>query len=521
MNIFFNDKDKLLFKEKGINEATILDQIEIFKKGITFLKLKAPAFIENGIKKFDEKMQNELCRLYDDSLQSVSVLKFVPASGAASRMFKDMFTLKDKCINGELDEKSIKAINDFFKSITRFAFFKELKKIMTNDGVDVDKCLSEKDFLTFSEYILSEKGFNYANTPKALIKFHDYGSFVRAAVEEHLVEAALYGENGKDETNLHFTISPEHKESFVSLIEKVIKSYSELFNIKYNISYSVQRPSTDTIAVERDNMPFRETNGSLLFRPAGHGALIENLNDCKEEMIFIKNIDNVVPDRLKETTVHYKKIIGGLLIHLKDKIKEYLICLEGESINNIKLQEIASFAQSELFINIYAPLLSDEKKLKAFLFNKLNRPIRVCGMVVNEGEPGGGPFWVVKESTGEVSLQIVESSQIAIDDVLQKSFLKQSTHFNPVDLVCWTYDYKGHKFNLKDYVDKETGFISIKSKDGQELKALELPGLWNGAMADWITVFVDVPLITFNPVKTIDDLLRKEHDALDKIYDEG
>jgi len=513
MNISFNDNDKHLFKEKGITEKSILNQIEIFKKGIPFLRLSASALIDNGIKKFDKEKQIELCRLFDKSSKSISILKFVPASGAASRMFKDMFTLKDKCAKGIYDEASEKAVGDFFKRITHFAFFNDLKKVMTDDGIDIEKCISDNDYITTSDYILSEKGLNYANTPKGLIKFHDYGNFVRASVEEHLVEAALYCRNKENQADLHFTISPEHKKSFISLIEKVITNYSNLFKMKFNISYSIQKPSTDTIAVDLNNIPFRDNNGSILFRPAGHGALIENLNDCKEEIVFIKNIDNVVPDRLKDVTTLYKKIIGGLLIHLKDKIKEYLCLLEHIKINKDKLSEIAIFAKTELFINIDASVLLDEKKLKAFLIRKLNRPIRVCGMVVNEGEPGGGPFWVEDRETREISLQIVESSQIDIDDAAQKSFLKQSTHFNPVDLVCWTHDYKGNKFNLLNYVDKKTGFISIKSKDGKTLKALELPGLWNGAMADWITVFVDVPLITFNPVKTIDDLLRKEHNA--------
>ena len=511
MNLF-NDNDKLLFKEKGISEEAILNLIDIFRKGIPFLKLSAPAVLEYGIKKFDKIKQAELCHLFDASSQSVSILKFVPASGAASRMFKDMFTLREKCLKGILDDKSENAVKDFFKNITHFAFFNELKKIMTDDNVNFEKCLSDNDFITVSDYILSEKGLNYANTPKALIKFHDYGNFVRAAVEEHLVEGALYCKNKKNEIFLHFTISPEHKHNFVSLIEKVITYYSDFFNVTYNISYSIQKPSTDTIAVDLNNEPFRDNDGSLLFRPAGHGALIENLNACEEEIIFIKNIDNIVPDRLKDTTVKYKKIIGGLLIHIKDKVKEYLTLLESE-VNKEKLFEIVHFAKNELFINIEPSLLSDEKKLSLFLYKKLNRPIRVCGMVVNEGEPGGGPFWVENRETNEISLQIVESSQIDINDDAQSVFLKKATHFNPVDLVCWIYDYKGNKFDLPNYVDKKTGFISVKSKDGRELKALELPGLWNGAMADWITVFVDAPLITFNPVKTIDDLLRKEHDA--------
>jgi len=516
MSDLFNENDKQSFIEMGIAEATILNQIDQFKKGIPFLKLSASAVIPNGIKQFDNEKQLMMCLLFDELSATTQILKFVPASGAASRMFKDMFSLREKCLKNKDDQNILTEVAAFFDKLPHFAFFNDLKKKLSADSIDINQCISESNYLTISEYILNEKGLNYANTPKALIKFHNYGHFERVAIEEHFVEAALYCINQNNEANLHFTISPEHEHSFLSLINKEIAHYHNLFKVKFNISYSFQKPSTDTIAVDMNNQPFRESDGTLVFRPGGHGALIENLNDCKEQLIFVKNIDNIVPDRLKETTVKYKKVIGGLLVHLKDRIKDYLEALDKNEESDELLLEIADFSKEELFISIDSDTMADEKKLKEFLIKKLNRPIRVCGMVLNEGEPGGGPYWVENPANGEISLQIVESSQVDLNNPAQKTILTQSTHFNPVDLVCWTYDYKGNKFNLLNYVDTHAGFISIKSKDGRELKALELPGLWNGAMADWITVFVDVPLITFNPVKTIDDLLRKEHDGIER-----
>ena len=510
----FNENDRKLFKEKGIQEKNILEQLEIFKKGIAFLNIYSSANVPDGIHKFDDKTQKFLCGIYDSALENLSVLKFVPASGAASRMFKDLFSLREKVNAESTDTKYTQKINDFFNQLPYYGFYEELKNIMSKSNISLEDCISKMDFITITDYILNEKGLNYANTPKALIKFHRYKTFVRAAIEEHLVEAALYGSK-EGISELHFTISPEHKKNIIAFIENIRPDYEKKYQTTFKITYSVQKPSTDTIAVDLNNQPFRETDGSLLFRPAGHGALIENLNGCKQEMIFVKNIDNIVPDRLKAPTVLYKKIIGGLLISLKDKLKEFMYVMEDENITLDKLNEIVKFSREELFILVDHALFKQKDKLLNYLKQKLNRPLRVCGMVVNEGEPGGGPFWVKDNETNEISLQIVESSQINLADKNQSAVLKSATHFNPVDLVCWVYDYKGNKFHLPDYVDARTGFISIKSKDGRELKALELPGLWNGAMADWITVFVETPLITFNPVKTIDDLLRKEHQAIE------
>jgi hypothetical protein len=329
-------------------------------------------------------------------------------------------------------------------------------------------------------------------------------------MEEHLVEAAEYSNNGKV-AKLHFTVSQEHLDIFKKIVNYVVPKYEKQFGIKYDISFSVQKPSTDTIAVDMNNEPFRDKNGKLVFRPGGHGALIQNLNDLHKEIIFIKNIDNVVPDRFKATTYKYKKVLGGYLFRLQQQQFEYLELLDDGDVTNEELDEITAFAKDKLMIDIpdFFSTYNEIEKVD-FLYGKLNRPMRVCGMVKNEGEPGGGPYFT-RNSSDEISLQIVESSQIDHKNEKQEAMFRSSTHFNPVDLVCATQDFKGNSFNLPDYVDPETGFISLKSKDGKDLKAMELPGLWNGAMADWITIFVEVPILTFNPVKTVNDLLRETH----------
>ncbi len=360
------------------------------------------------------------------------------------------------------------------------------------------------------EYLLEDKGLGYGKLPKGLLKFHHYDSANRVALEEHLVEAAKYGTSKNGKAIVHFTVSPEHMEKFAEQVHKVKAKYENEFKVTYDISFSVQKSSTDMIAVDMENEPFREKDGSLLFRPGGHGALIENLNDLNANLIFIKNIDNVVPDRLKKTTTVYKKAIGGLLLKLQSEAFELLKGLDKRNDPEL-IKRVAEFAKTELNIKIpqdFEGLNLNDKK--SFLHRHLNRPIRICGMVKNEGEPGGGPFWV-KNSKGEVSLQVVESSQVNSNDDAQMEILKSSTHFNPVDLVCGIKNYNGESFDLHKFIDPETGFISIKSKDGKNLKAQELPGLWNGAMADWITIFVEVPVITFNPVKTVNDLLRPQH----------
>jgi hypothetical protein len=432
-------------------------------------------------------------------------------------MFKHLFSFREE--SGEEKKKPLEGFGEkdfnstyhFFKNLDKFAFFQDLSESMEATGKSISRAIEDRDYDLILDHLLSLPGLNYGNLPKGMIKFHQYPGFSRTALGEHLVEGANYCKDAGGVVRIHFTVSPEHMEGFKALVDEVVPYYSEKFNVTYDISFSIQKPSTDTLAVDMSNEPFREEDGSLLFRPGGHGALIENLNDIDSDIIFIKNIDNVVPDHLKEETYRYKKVLGGLLLDVIEKINEYLAELENPNINNGRVYEIEKYCSSELSLQFPADFnnYSHDDKRETLQY-MLNRPVRICGMVKNEGEPGGGPFWV-RNSKGEVSLQIVESSQINKDDEQQAEILAGATHFNPVDLVCSVRDYKGQKFDLRKFVDPETGFISIKSKNGKQLKAQELPGLWNGAMANWITLFVETPIITFNPVKTVNDLLRPQH----------
>ena len=490
--------DKQQLEALGISAQQVENQIVQFKNGFAFSDLIAPATIGKGIVRFNENEIKDLVRQFDEDKKYYDIIKFVPASGAASRMFKDLYAMKPD------------AVETFINGIHNFAFFNDLKCQLQAKGKDIEKMLENHEYQEIVDTLLNADGMNYGNLPKALLKFHKYGDSARLAMEEHLVEAAEYSNNG-EVAKLHFTVSQEHLDIFKKIVNYVVPKYEKQFGIKYEIGFSVQKPSTDTIAVDMNNEPFRDKDGKLVFRPGGHGALIQNLNDLHKEIIFIKNIDNVVPDRLKDTTYKYKKVLGGYLFRLQQQQFEYLQLLDDGDVTNEELDEITAFAKDKLMIDIpdFFKTYNEIEKID-FLYGKLNRPMRVCGMVKNEGEPGGGPYFT-RNSSDEISLQIVESSQIDHKNEKQEAMFRSSTHFNPVDLVCATQDFKGNSFNLPDYVDPETGFISIKSKDGKDLKAMELPGLWNGAMADWITIFVEVPILTFNPVKTVNDLLRETH----------
>lgn len=506
-------EDLKLLQIKGIDPKSIDIQISRFKNGFPYIKLAKPAMIKDGIHAFGPKEVQRLADYYNLNYKGYEVLKFVPASGAASRMFKNLFeysTLQTEEERQKIFAKD-KSLHSFFEKLTSFAFYPDLVAELAKNEFSVEECLAKHDYSTIIDYLLTEKGLNYANLPKGLLVFHYYEDGTRMAMEEHLVEGANYCKGKQNRVAVHFTISPEHADKFIDEINRRKSKYEKAFNITYEITFSIQKSSTDTIAVDLQNKPSREKDGSLLFRPSGHGALIENLNDREGEIIFIKNIDNVVPDKLKADTYLYKRLIGGYLIHLQEIIFEYLEALEKGNIDDLDIKAILKFARKELSLipAVDFNSLSHIEKID-YLFNKLNRPTRVCGMVKNEGEPGGGPFWV-ENNDGELSLQIVESLQIDMNDARQKEIFGQATHFNPVDLVCGVMDYKGRNFDLREYVDTSTGFISVKSKDGRSLKAQELPGLWNGAMADWNTAFVEVPITTFNPVKTVNDLLRKEH----------
>jgi len=501
----FTPSDLQQLKDKGILVAQAEGQLTSFAQGFPYLKIKRAASIGEGLIQLTEAEINIAIEIWEHYLQKThKVQKFVPASGAASRMFKDLFEF----MNGKYEIPTTPFEKHFFDNISHFAFFADLNAMcLLNEQLNVEQLLNNGYYKKIVSNLLDEKGLSYGTLPKGLLKFHNYPHDNRTPFLEHLVEGALYATSNNVST-IHFTVSTEHRDLFESHLAESLAEYQKRFGIQFDITFSEQKPSTDTIAADTNNQPFRTTDGKLLFRPGGHGALIENLNDLDADIVFIKNIDNVVPDRLKNTTIIYKKVIAGLLVSLQQQTFAYLKELENPSISDAKLLIIAQFCAKRL--NNYHPEQKhlSREELIAYLHNKLNRPIRVCGMVKNEGEPGGGPF-LTENADGTVSPQILESSQIE-----DKMMIAKSTHFNPVDLVCAVKNYKGEKFHLPDYVDKQTGFISLKSKDGKELKALELPGLWNGAMSDWNTIFVEVPIETFNPVKNVNDLLREQHQGM-------
>lgn len=509
----FTEKDLIQLQEKGITPQLAQHQIERFKSGFPFIRLAAAATPSHGIVRLDENQLHHFVGWYDEHAPQMQVLKFVPASGAATRMFKDLFTWREKLAAGtaaeELMEQDEQA-REFFTQLRTFAFWDDLERLMGENGKDALGLWESKNYLPLLETLLSEQGLGYALLPKGLLRFHRYNDHNRTAFEEHLAEGAQYARSESGKVNLHFTVSAEHRGRFINHTGDVLNRWEEHFDANYEVKFSVQKPSTDTLAVDMENKPFRDHDGSLLFRPGGHGALIQNLNELKEDLIFIKNIDNVVPDRIKEETIAWKKALGGMLLKYREEIFRILEQVESRNFSQSDYIAARSFALDKLCIDGAALPQKLEDGLDA-LVSLLNRPIRICGMVKNVGEPGGGPFWVKDPNTGNLSLQIVESSQVDHNDKQQKEIFLQATHFNPVDLVCSFKDRKGKHFDLTQYTDPQTGFISIKSKDGKDLKAQELPGLWNGAMAQWITLFVEVPLITFNPVKTIMDLLRPEH----------
>ncbi len=489
----FSDKDLTQIKERGSDINIVKEQIENFKSGFPFIKAQKAATEGDGLLKLTSSEISDLVAYFDKEASKKKLLKFVPASGAASRMFKALFAAKDE---GKVD----KAVEQFVNEIADFAFYESLMEVTG----------SKNDQQTLLEGLLNKEGLDYGSLPKGLLEFHKYPDGTRTAIEEHMVEGAAYA-NRNGRVRLHFTVSPEHKSRFKSLIANVKKSYEEKYGVQFIFSYSEQKKSTDTIAVDMDNNPFRTEEGKILFRPAGHGALLENLNDQDADVIFIKNIDNVVPDHLKEQTITYKKVLAALVLKYQKQLFNFAKRLDKDEVSDYTRQKALSFLKNEL--NVIPPKgfrnWSNEDKL-AYAKNKINRPIRVCGMVQNVGEPGGGPFWL-ENGDGSVSTHIVESAQFNFNSKRQSEIFQNATHFNPVDLVVSTKNYKKEKFDLLKFRDPKTGFITEKSLSGKALKAQELPGLWNGSMSDWNTIFVEVPLITFNPVKTVNDLLRKEH----------
>ncbi|SFR54016.1 DUF4301 family protein [Maribacter stanieri] len=511
--IEITDKDLKQLESKGISKETMLSHINTFKEGIPFVKLENAAVIGNGILKFSEIEEKELIAFYDSKLKELDILKFVPASGAASRMFKALFSFLsaynpvEETLDTYLNRTNDKDIKKFSEGLERFPFY---QKVM--DRIELKSDSQGEKVYKFISELLGEDALNYGFYPKGLLPFHNYGSSAATPFEEHLKEGALYaGSNGK--AKLHFTISEQHEEMFGKEFKESGPKVSADTGIAYDVDYSFQKSSTDTLAVDMDNNPFRNEDGSVLFRPGGHGALIQNLNEQDADIIFIKNIDNVAVMKDAKAVADSKKVLAGVLLREQSKAFDYAALLDTGDVSDEKIEEIKNFLSANLnvrFSNDFGSKSNTEKI--NILKDKVNRPIRICGMVKNEGEPGGGPFWVTN-GKGEVSLQIIESAQIDMSNSQQANLLKNSTHFNPVDLVCAVRNYKGEKYDLLKFVDEKQGFITGKTKDGKELKALELPGLWNGAMAFWNTIFVEVPLVTFNPVKSVVDLLKDSHQA--------
>ena len=475
----FTHEEITQIEAHGLSVAAVEKQIENFRNGFPSLPVVRAAAGGDGVKQFDAESVAEREAYYTDNLRNLKTIKFVPASGAATRMFKELF----EYVN---DDKRTAGIDKLIMNLEKFAFFPELAKFLQPQ-------IDDKEVV---RNIIID-GLAYGAKPKGLVTFHAYKEGARKPVEEHLVEAALYA-SSNGEANIHFTVSPEHQDGFEALLKERQSYYEQKFGIKYNVSFSIQSPATDTIAVNQDNTPFRTDDGKLLFRPAGHGALITNLDKLDADVVFVKNIDNVTTDERKTDTVTYKKVLAGELLRLQSRAFELLRAFErGEDVT----AEATSFIVNDLCCKL------PENASRELVIETLDRPIRVCGMVKNEGEPGGGPFWV-RDDKGREQLQIAESSQIAAEDM---HLMKEATHFNPVDLVCGIKRYDGTKYDLTQYTDPKTGFISSKSAGGRELRAQELPGLWNGAMANWNTIFVEVPISTFSPVKVVQDLLRPEH----------
>ena len=506
------------FDFSQLDLESIKDQLKLFINGVKIPELVKPCTLGDGIVKINESEFDVLLNLHKTAAENSRLMKFVPASGAASRMFQKIQSVINKTENFTLEDlgkrsfedKESKAVYELLINLHQLAFYDDLKNILSLDESGIAE-LAKNSPAIILKAILFKTGLDYSSKPKGAIKFHRYSNGCRTAFKEQVYESLNYVLDKNNCLRIHFTISEEHKNLFVEIIEQVKSELKNDYSVE--ITYSFQKKSTDTIAVNENNNILLDKSGKMIMRPAGHGALIENLNDLDADILVIKNIDNLTTENLSAETVLYKKLLTGYLIKLQNQVIDYLHLLEKQEIEPKILDDISEFAERNLFVTKPNDFESWNKNQKhKFYFDKLNRPIRVCGMVKNQGEPGGGPFWI-KATDGSLSLQIIEQAQINMNDENQKNIFKQSTHFNPVDLVCAIRDYKNNKFDLHKFVDHQSGIITKKSKDGIELKALELPGLWNGSMADWITIFVEVPISTFNPVKEINDLLRKEHQS--------
>lgn len=504
----FTEHDRQFLASTGHTLETVLAQIEMFHKGMSFAKLHRPCTVGDGITVLPSEELAALDTSYAAAAAAGRITKFVPASGAATRMFQALLAFREP--PPEVPHPPASDVAQFVANLRHFAFYDELAHTLKQQALDIETLLARAHYTPLLTSLLMPEGLNYAGLPKALLKFHRYADCSRTPLEEHLVEAAAYAADRQQEARMHVTVSAEHLEA-VRAHTEAIRSRYERTGVRYAITFSLQHASTNTIAVDFDNVPVRDAQQRLLFRPGGHGALLTNLQELQADIIFIKNIDNVVPDRLKDITYRYKRALGGYLVQLQQQIGRYLEQLTTGTTDAILLREIFHFAAHKLSIMAPPELMQQPlAEQRRFLIQRLHRPLRVCGMVRNVGEPGGGPFWVQQED-GTLALQIVESSQVDTRSPAQQTILQSATHFNPVDLVCGVRDHRGQPFQLQDFADPQAGFIAHKTHAGKPLKALELPGLWNGAMAYWNTVFVEVPISTFNPVKTVLDLLRPEH----------
>lgn len=514
----FTEKDLAQIKAKGLTKEQVESQINQFVNGVPKVRLASAATVNDGIIALDEEQQSDYIALYQKKKDSLEIVKFIPASGAASRMFKQVYQFVDdynpdkETIAAYISRTKNAFLDKFFSDYKKFPFYYEVWEAVQKSYSPEELADDNAEKYAFVKTMMGADALDLGSYPKGLLPFHNYESFVATAFEEHLFEAAAYASQS-NRAILHFTVSPQHETKFKELYSSVNASISNMTNVAYEVSYSFQKPKTDTIAVTPENELFRDEDGQLLFRPGGHGALIENLNEVDADLIFIKNIDNVLVQDKIQLLARYKKILAGVLIGLQEKAFLYAEKLDEGSITETELEELITFLKEEFSSRLTSDFDSFSAAEKhSYLLGLLNRPIRVCGMVKNVGDPGGGPFWVTDES-GKTSLQIIESAQIDLSDSEQEKIFSESTHFNPVDVVCGVRNYKGEKYELTQYVDPDLAFIAEKTVDGSPVKALELPGLWNGAMADWNTTFVEVPLETFNPVKTVNDLLKPEHQA--------
>lgn len=500
--------DRRQIAAQGLTVDEVDRQLAVFRQGVPPVRLNRPCRAGDGIVVIPEADHGTLLDRYEEARRTRRLMKFTPASGAASRMFKEWY----RCLEGGgfADEALWVALAG---SLKRYAFFPDLRELLAAGGRDIDLLFKERQGELLLRSILTEEGLGYGRLPKALLKFHAYPGRSRTALEEHLVEAAHYARDGRNVSRVHFTVSPEHEGAIRALLARVVPAYEAGLGARFEIGLSMQDPATDTIAVDLENRPFRTESGELVFRPGGHGALLKNLDGLDADVVFLKNIDNVVPDRLKAETILWKRLLAGYLISLQEEIFSLLRSIEGGKGAPEDLETIVDFCRQR--VNLVVPPHFGELSLSrkwSFLFERLNRPLRVCGMVKNEGEPGGGPFWVDDaDGKGGGSLQIIEQSQIDMADPGQRMLWSSASYFNPVDLVCAVRDHNGRRFDLSAFVDPATSAIARKSEKGRELLALERPGLWNGSMAFWNTVFIEVPLATFNPVKTVEDLLRPQH----------